>query len=467
MTNTTKLLAGALLAGMGIAAGQATLTATAAGVGVNWLAEGLSGGFSGGLAELWAGLGPARTPLADAYARALGESVASLEEEYRRTVDPRGGSRAFGLVAAYAGQVADGAIPPDMTGLADIRRRTASALAALLHGHDPRQVEFLTERLLPACAVAFQRQLIGDDGAWRAFHGQLLQGLAANSADLLARIDNFTQLLAAWSDPVAPQAQLARLEAQISALARPPQQAPLPFDSRGQPLAITSYHYSAHAQSGGHARVVNYIGGPSPAAAAAPTPAPVTLLFLAANPLDAERLRLDAEARGVDDALRLGRYARRFRLAQRWAVRSDDLLDALLRHRPGLVHFSGHAADSHLLLEDGQGYSVAVSPGGLVRLLAGPGSVRCVLLNACWSDDLADALLQAIPCVVGMGDEVEDGSAIRFASGFYRSLADGASIPAAVEAGRGQMEAGAGGRPVAPVHLRLHAEVDGAQMRFV
>lgn len=169
----------------------------------------------------------------------------------------------------------------------------------------------------------------------------------------------------------------------------------------------------------------------------------------------------------MDDALRLGRYAQRFRLAQRWAVRSDDLLDALLRYRPGLVHFGGHAADGHLLLEDSQGYSVAVSPDGLVRLLAGPGSVRCVLLNACWSDDLADVLLQAIPCVVGMGDEVEDGSAIRFASGFYRSLADGATVPAAVEAGRGQMEAGAEGWPVAPVHLRLHPEVDGAQMRFV
>ena len=38
-----KLVAGALLAGMTIVTGEATLIATAGGVGVNWLAEGVIG----------------------------------------------------------------------------------------------------------------------------------------------------------------------------------------------------------------------------------------------------------------------------------------------------------------------------------------------------------------------------------------------------------------------------------------
>ncbi|QLQ07144.1 MAG: hypothetical protein HZY76_14575 [Anaerolineae bacterium] len=78
-SNTNKLLAGALLAGMGILTGQATLIATAGGVGVNWLAEGLAG--------LWPTLGGRPSdPLAKAYAAAIRDAVDKLEADYIRTV---------------------------------------------------------------------------------------------------------------------------------------------------------------------------------------------------------------------------------------------------------------------------------------------------------------------------------------------------------------------------------------------
>lgn len=248
------------------------------------------------------------------------------------------------------------------------------------------------------------------------------------------------------------------------------------FDNRGMRVsgsvyqaAGDQYFNSAHAQGGGIATVTNTIGAPTGAGPAASTPpAPgATILFLAANPRDTPPLRLDQEARGIDAALRQARHGQHFHLAQQWAVRSEDLLDALLRHRPAVIHFAGHgSATGQLILEDAAGRATPMAPAALAALLAAPASVRCVLLNACWSDALADALLHVTACVVGMTTEVEDMAAIPFAAGFYRALADGESVAAAVAAGRAQAVAGGSREAELAVRLRAVEGVDPAAMCF-
>lgn len=472
-SNTNKLLAGALLAGMGILTGQATLIATAGGVGVNWLAEGLAG--------LWPTLGGRPSdPLAKAYAAAIRDAVDKLEADYIRTVDPRADRATFRLVAACAEQVAAAEFPAGVASVDAAQSALDAGLAALLHGHDERQAAWLRERLLASSAAAFQRRLVQDDAAWRAFHGLLLQALAANSAALPGKLERFADVLTAWSSPEASRAQLQRIEEQLAELAqRPAVAAAVQFDNRGMRVggsvyqaARDQYIGSAHAQSGGTATVINTFGAPSawkPPLAPPPAgpAADVTLLFLAANPPDSPRLRLDQEARRIDAALRQGRHGARFSLAQHWAVRSEDLLDTLLRRRPAIVHFAGHGDDQgQLCLEDAAGRSTPIAPVALARLLAAPGSVRCVVLNACWSDALADALLAVTACVVGMTSNVEDAAAIDFAGGLYRALADGESLAAAVEAGRAAALAAGHGGVADGVQLRTADGVDPAAMSF-
>ena len=453
---TDKLLAGALLVGMGIATGGATVAAVAAGVGVNWLSE--------GLAAFWPRLASfPPDPLARAYAAAIRAGVASLKDRYRRTVDGRADLTAFDLVAACADQVTAAEFLPGASAADSASRSLAAALAALLHGHDERQVEFLGRELLPACAAAFQQRLLQDEPAWRAFHGLILQGLAANSALLMARIEGFGQLLAGWADPAAVLAHLRRLDAQIAALACQPVPGPV-FDNRGMQVGGHSYQaagdqyiQSAHAESGGAATALNTFGVPCAAPDRTPAGAAsaATLLFLAANPLDTTRLRLDQEARRIDAALRQGRHGERFHLAQQWAVRGEDLLDALLRHHPVIVHFAGHGdADGHLYLEDAAERAAAITPGALASLVGVAGGVRCAVLNACWTDALADALLRVSACVVGMTAAVADAAAIAFAAGFYRALADGESIAAAVAAGCAQAAVEHADEAALPVQVR-------------
>jgi len=71
------------------------------------------------------------------------------------------------------------------------------------------------------------------------------------------------------------------------------------------------------------------------------------ILFLAANPEDTVRLRLDEEVRSIDEALRKTEFRKQFEIVQHWAVRIDDVLECLLRHQPDLVPFSGHGSGAN------------------------------------------------------------------------------------------------------------------------
>jgi len=150
------------------------------------------------------------------------------------------------------------------------------------------------------------------------------------------------------------------------------------------------------------------------------------ILVLAANPRDTPSLRLDEEVREIQSGLlRNGRQG--FHIRQDWAVRPRDVRRALLEHRPCIVHFCGHGTgEEGLILEDDQGMSQLVSINATASLFELFSSqVKCVVLNACLSDDQAKAIANHIDFVIGMNRMIEDRSAIEFAIGFYDAIAAG------------------------------------------
>ena len=78
------------------------------------------------------------------------------------------------------------------------------------------------------------------------------------------------------------------------------------------------------------------------------------ILFLAADPRDRLRPAFDCEHRKIEAKLRAADYRDSLEFISKWAVQTDDLLQALNEHRPHIVHFSGHgtAADELLLMDD-------------------------------------------------------------------------------------------------------------------
>lgn len=162
-----------------------------------------------------------------------------------------------------------------------------------------------------------------------------------------------------------------------------------------------------------------------------------TILILASSPVNEARLQLDKEVREIDEGLRRSQKHDQFKLEQRWAVRTDDLRRALLDTEPQIVHFCGHGSgDEGLVIEDEAGKSKLVSTTALANLFElCTEHVECVLLNACYSEVQAKAIVQHIDYVIGMSDAVGDTAAIKFATGFYDALGAGRSIETAYKFG--------------------------------
>jgi hypothetical protein len=183
---------------------------------------------------------------------------------------------------------------------------------------------------------------------------------------------------------------------------------------------------------------------------------PVRVLFLAACPFGTLPLRLDQEVKTIQEGLWMSKNGGRFEVEQSWAVGDRELQDGLLRYSPDIVHLSGHGGRTCRirLEEDSAARDLGPRPAstpppenlwlqGLVRIFAAArGRIRCVVLNACHSEPIAQALAQVVGCVVGMSDAIEDAAAIRFSWPFYNAIGDGRSLRSAFDLAMGQLARG-------------------------
>lgn len=168
----------------------------------------------------------------------------------------------------------------------------------------------------------------------------------------------------------------------------------------------------------------------------------VRILFLAANPTDTARLQLYKEIRKIDNTLQSAEFRNRFDLRQHWAVQITELQSFFLRHKPDIVHFSGHGSKtSEIILEDELGESHPVPIRALSQLFETlKDNVRCVVLNACYSEQQAKAIADHIDCVIGMSTAIDDVTAISFSKALYRALGFGRDMKTAFELACSQID---------------------------
>jgi esterase/lipase superfamily enzyme len=177
-----------------------------------------------------------------------------------------------------------------------------------------------------------------------------------------------------------------------------------------------------------------------------PPPAAVqktkVILVLSANPLETDRLMIDAEVREIKQRLGEAEAGRQYRVETEWAVRATDLSKLLMQHEPVIVHFSGHGSPTgDIVLQDEMGKPAPLALNRLAHLFQIlKSSPDCVVLNACYSLEKANALANHVGCVVGMEKAIGDPSAMRFAAGFYRGLAFGRDYQQAFQLGCNEID---------------------------
>jgi len=153
------------------------------------------------------------------------------------------------------------------------------------------------------------------------------------------------------------------------------------------------------------------------------------ILFLTSNPSDTSRLRIDKEARDIGEGLKRANKRDSFDFEVKLATRPRDLSRAILDENPQILHFSGHGEVEGILLEDENGTSKIVSTEALSGLFSLFGdTIKCVILNSCYSENQAKEISKHIPFVIGMSKAVPDKTAIAFATSFYDAIGAGREI---------------------------------------
>ena len=168
----------------------------------------------------------------------------------------------------------------------------------------------------------------------------------------------------------------------------------------------------------------------------------ISILFLAADPTDASRLRLGEEVREIQEKLQLSKWRDNFALHQRMSVRPTDISQALLDVNPQIVHFSGHGTSSGALcFENKLGETHPIQPEALAALFEQfANQLDCVVLNACYSVAQAKAIAKHIRHVIGMNQAIGDKAAIAFSIGFYQALGAGRTVEEAYKLGCMQIQ---------------------------
>lgn len=162
-------------------------------------------------------------------------------------------------------------------------------------------------------------------------------------------------------------------------------------------------------------------------------PEHITVLFLAANPIDTPSLRLDAEVREIQEMIRKSKYRDTISFESRWAVRTTDILQAVNEVNPDVIHFSGHGmSNGDLAFEDVNGNCKPVTKEAMVQTIGTlTDKVRFMFFNACFSAAQAEKVIEVIDAAIGMNDSIGDEAAMVFAAQFYSSIGFGYNIEVA------------------------------------
>jgi len=174
------------------------------------------------------------------------------------------------------------------------------------------------------------------------------------------------------------------------------------------------------------------------------------ILMLTANPAGTTKLNLDKEYSRIAEKIQHKKDA--FDLTVQRAVDKTAFRETTENVRPDILHFAGHGEEGGeyggiIVQNEDRNGQVMITPDGLDALFEyfkGEGiDLKTVVLNACYSQEQAEAIAKHVPYVIGTTVEIGDALAIAFSVGFYFKLAESdRNIEKAFKSGRvaAQME---------------------------
>ena len=164
------------------------------------------------------------------------------------------------------------------------------------------------------------------------------------------------------------------------------------------------------------------------------------ILYLTADPLKNNPLRVDAELHHVQNEIRRSKFRDSITVEHRPAANLKSLLDGLNDANPHIIHFSGHGNKKGIAMDNASVSKPSVEMVSFTLLAkalsASDSKPRVVVLNACDSAAARKPFLMLGLVVISMKRSISDAAAATFAVQFYGAIASGQSVKSAVEQGK-------------------------------
>jgi hypothetical protein len=166
------------------------------------------------------------------------------------------------------------------------------------------------------------------------------------------------------------------------------------------------------------------------------------ILMLTANPAGSYQLELEKEHSRITKKLR--EKTEQFSLIVHHAVNNTEFKELNETAKPNVLHFSGHGNSNGIMLQNddknGAALLTARALDALFEYFADEGILfKAVVLNACYTEDQAQAIANHVPYVIASTTAISDEAAIAFSVGFYFKLdAQGGNIEQSFRSGRTQ-----------------------------
>lgn len=164
----------------------------------------------------------------------------------------------------------------------------------------------------------------------------------------------------------------------------------------------------------------------------------VRLMFMNAEPDNQTRTRAAKSFDVVQEALHreLGSNGP-FEILYRGAARIREFMRDIDKFKPDILHLHLHGANNgDLAFEDERGETERFEVDRFVTMLRATGvKPALIVLNACYSEQLAPSLTDIAECVVAMQGPVGVNQAIEFSRLFYESLGRGNTLGRSLEQG--------------------------------
>jgi hypothetical protein len=173
--------------------------------------------------------------------------------------------------------------------------------------------------------------------------------------------------------------------------------------------------------------------GKEPGEGSGGTAGELKISYIESVPKGAPLLQTGLEYKELEQAIGRGLFGKKYRLLPIvFSATMANLINALLRDTPEIIHFSGHAGKNGLVFSDRNNELAILSNQSLdlvfqtVQKVYGSAgrSIELIFLNACHSEEQVKSVSKYCNYSIGMRDVIPDDEAIVFAVHFYEFLAN-------------------------------------------